>query len=156
MMRFKITLKIEGDFKTQVASKIIRATARAGLEHAAAPVPSEVTILLTDDHALHLLNLNYLNHDYPTDVLAFPSGETDPETGRRYLGDIAISFPQAGVQAEQGGHAVMAEVQLLVVHGLLHLLGHDHAQPEEKARMWAAQAEILKQLQVTVAPPDMP
>jgi len=156
MMRFKINLKIDADFKAQVEPKILQATARAALERAAAPAPAEVTILLTDDRALHLLNLDYLNHDYPTDVLAFPSGEQDPETGRHYLGDIAISFPQAAIQAEKGGHLVLAEVQLLVVHGLLHLLGHDHAQPEEKARMWAVQAEILKQLGVTIAPPDMP
>lgn len=155
MMRFKINLKIDADFKAQVESKTLRATARAALEHAAAPAPAEVTLLLTDDRALHLLNLDYLNQDYPTDVLAFPSGELDPETGRRYLGDIAISFPQARVQAEKGSHPVMAELQLLVVHGLLHLLGHDHAQPEEKKRMWAVQAEILKQLGITITPPDM-
>jgi len=155
-MRFKINLKIEADFKAQVEPKTLQATARATLERASAPAPAEVTLLLTDDQALHLLNLDYLNHDYPTDVLAFPSGEIDPETGRRYLGDIAISFPQAGVQAEQGGHSVLAEVQLLVVHGLLHLLGHDHAQPEEKARMWAVQSEILNQLGVTIAPSDIP
>jgi probable rRNA maturation factor len=153
MMRFKITLKIDPDFKAQIEPKVIQATARAALEFGSAPVPAEVTIVLTDDRALHLLNLDYLNHDYPTDVLAFPLGELDPETGRHYLGDIAISFPQAGVQAQKGGHSVMAEVQLLVVHGLLHLLGHDHGQPEEQARMWAAQAEILEQLQVEITPP---
>ena len=156
MMRFKINLKIDPDFKAQVEPKVIQATAQAALEYGSAPSPAEVTIVLTDDRALHLLNLNYLNQDHPTDVLAFPSGELDPETGRHYLGDIAISFPQAGVQAEKGGHSVMAEVQLLVVHGLLHLLGHDHSQPEEQARMWAAQAEILKQLGITLNLPDMP
>lgn len=154
MMRFKINLKIDADFKAQVETKTLQATARAALEHASAPAPAEVTLLLTDDRALHLLNLDYLNQDYPTDVLAFPSGDLDPETGRHYLGDIAISFPQASVQAKKGGHPVMAEVQLLVVHGLLHLLGHDHAHLEEKARMWAVQAEILKQLGVTITLPD--
>ncbi|MGH2523455.1 MAG: rRNA maturation RNase YbeY, partial [Anaerolineales bacterium] len=95
-----------------------------------------------------------LGHDYPTDVLSFPSEETDPETGMRYFGDIAISFPHAHAQAAAGGHPVAAELQLLVVHGVLHLLGHDHAKRAEKARMWAAQAEILKKLKAPISGPS--
>jgi rRNA maturation RNase YbeY len=65
---------------------------------------------------------------------------------RRYLGDIIISVQRAAAQAEARGHAVEAEVQLLVIHGVLHLLGHDHAEAEEKARMWAAQSEALERI----------
>jgi probable rRNA maturation factor len=79
-------------------------------------------------------------------VLSFPASETDPETGARYLGDILISLPRAQTQADAAGHSLEAEVQLLVVHGVLHLIGHDHAETEEKARMWKAQAEILENL----------
>jgi probable rRNA maturation factor len=95
---------------------------------------------------LQELNRDYLGIDAPTDVLSFPASETDPETGARYLGDILISVPRAQSQAEAAGHALESEVQLLVVHGVLHLLGHDHAKPEEKRRMWKAQAEILESL----------
>jgi len=92
------------------------------------------------------LNREYLGIDAPTDVLSFPASETDPETGARYIGDILISIPRARGQATAAGHPLESEVQLLVVHGVLHLLGHDHAQAEEKARMWKAQAEILESL----------
>jgi probable rRNA maturation factor len=81
-------------------------------------------------------------------VLSFPASETDPETARRYLGDILVSIPRAEEQARAGGHALEAEVQLLVVHGTLHLLGYDHAEAEEKARMWKAQSEVLERIGV--------
>jgi probable rRNA maturation factor len=152
-MRFKINLRTGPAFKTAVDRKTLRAAARAALEHEAAPAPGALTVVLADDAALRRFNRDYLGHNQPTDVLSFPSNETDPETGARYFGDIAISLPRARAQAEAGGHPVSAELQLLVVHGVLHLLGHDHAKAKEKARMWAAQAEILKQLKAPITGP---
>lgn len=116
----------------------------AGFEFALASV--DMTIVLTDDAQLHELNREYLGVDAPTDVLSFPASEADPETGVSYLGDILISIPRAKQQAEAAGHSVEDEVQLLVVHGTLHLLGHDHATAAEKARMWKAQAEVMSRL----------
>ncbi len=107
---------------------------------------SELSIVLTDDARLQELNRDYLGIDAPTDVLSFAASETDPETGARYIGDILISIPRAQAQAGAVGHTLESEVQLLVVHGVLHLLGHDHGEPEDKTRMWKAQAEILKSL----------
>lgn len=107
---------------------------------------ADMTIVLTDDRQLHELNLDYLGVDSPTDVLSFPAAETDPETESLYLGDIAISVPRAIQQAQNGGHPVEAEAQLLVVHGTLHLLGYDHSTDEEKAVMWAEQAKVLERL----------
>ena len=112
----------------------------------AAPADVDITIVLTDDAQLHELNLEFLGVDSPTDVLSFPASESDPETGSTYLGDILISIPRATEQALAAGHPVEAEVQLLVVHGTLHLLGYDHAEAEEKARMWKAQAEVMSRL----------
>jgi probable rRNA maturation factor len=106
----------------------------------------DMTIVLTDDAQLQELNREYLGVDAPTDVLSFPAAEADPETGAPYLGDILISIPRAMQQAEAAGHSIEAEVQLLVVHGTLHLLGHDHAKAQEKARMWKAQAEVMSKL----------
>lgn len=106
--------------------------------------PASLTILFTDDDQLQALNRDYRGYDQTTDVLSFADGTILPDVGR-YLGDIAISVPQAQRQAEAGGHALLAELRLLVVHGVLHLLGHDHADPEEQAQMWQAQAEILGQ-----------
>jgi probable rRNA maturation factor len=109
-------------------------------------VDADMTIVLTDDAQLHELNREFLGMDAPTDVLSFPASESDPETGTPYLGDILISIPRAAQQAQAAGHTVEAEVQLLVVHGTLHLMGYDHAEAEEKARMWSAQAEVLSRL----------
>ncbi|NWF63173.1 MAG: rRNA maturation RNase YbeY [Chloroflexi bacterium] len=106
----------------------------------------DLSIVLTDDRQLHELNLDYLGVDAPTDVLSFPAGEIDPETETLYLGDIAISIPRALQQAQNGGHSLEAEVQLLVVHGALHLLGYDHSTDEEKNVMWAEQAKVLERL----------
>ena len=125
---------------------LLERAAKAALSHASISEETDLSVILTNDARLHELNLNYLGVDAPTDVLSFPATETDPDTGARYLGDILISVPRAKAQAERAGHPLESEVQLLVVHGVLHLLGHDHAEPEEKARMWKAQAEILESL----------
>jgi probable rRNA maturation factor len=126
--------------------ELLERAATTALEHESQPLDSDLSIILTDDARLQELNLNYLGVDAPTDVLSFPASETDPETGASYIGDILISIPRAQAQADAAGHPLEAEVQLLVVHGVLHLIGHDHAEAEEKARMWKAQAEILERL----------
>ena len=137
-------IHIESEFPS--LNDLLERAANTALEQQAQSLDPELSIILTDDARLHELNLNYLGVDAPTDVLSFPASETDPETGARYIGDILISMPRAQAQAEVAGHPLEAELQLLVVHGILHLLGHDHAQPEEKARMWKDQAEILENL----------
>jgi probable rRNA maturation factor len=132
--------------ETSFPQDLLERAARTALEHQSQSLDSDLSIILTDDARLHELNLNYLGVDAPTDVLSFPASETDPETGARYIGDILISIPRAQAQADAAGHSLEAEVQLLVVHGVLHLIGHDHAEADDKARMWKAQTEILKQL----------
>ena len=77
--------------------------------------------LITTDRELRRLNRNFLEKDYVTDVLSFPSAHPDG-----FLGDIAISFPRARRQAAEYGHGVDQEIELLMLHGLLHLLGMDH------------------------------
>ena len=129
-----------------ISADLLESTALTALKHQSAPVDSDLTILLSDDAQLHELNLQWMGVDAPTDVLSFPSAEIDPESGNRYLGDILISVERAVEQANAAGHAVEAEVQLLVVHGILHLMGHDHAEAGEKTKMWQAQTEILSLL----------
>jgi probable rRNA maturation factor len=137
-------ISIESDFP--FPNELLERAVRIALAHQSESLDSELTLVLTDDARLRELNRDYLGIDAPTDVLSFPASETDPETGARYIGDILISIPYAAKSAAKVGHPVESEVQLLVVHGVLHLLGHDHAEPEEKARMWKAQREILKSL----------
>src|SRR5215510_13360324 len=105
---------------------LLERAAQITLEHESHSLDSELSIILTDDAHLHELNLNYLGIDAPTDVLSFPASETDPDTGGRYIGDILISTPRAQAQADAAGHPFESEMQLLVVHGVLHLIGHDH------------------------------
>jgi probable rRNA maturation factor len=84
-----------------------------------AGLAGEVNILLTGDSEIQRLNLQFRRQDKPTDVLSFPSGE--PEGG-----DIAISLQTARVQAHEIGHDLLTEVKVLILHGMLHLAGHDH------------------------------
>jgi probable rRNA maturation factor len=109
-----------------------------------------LSIVIGDDAQLQELNRQFLGLDAPTDVLSFPADEVDPDSGERYLGDVIISLPRAAAQAEAAGHSVQDELQLLVVHGVLHLLGFDHADPDEKERMWGIQAQVLHQLGLTI------
>ncbi|MBN2548852.1 MAG: rRNA maturation RNase YbeY [Anaerolineales bacterium] len=115
---------------------------------------AEITILITGDEKLHELNQQYLGINAPTDVLSFPAGDPDPETGSIYLGDVVLSYPRALAQASAGGHSLEAELQLLVVHGVLHLLGYDHAEPEQKAAMWAVQSQALAELGCAITGPS--
>lgn len=138
MIILETALPISFDFS------LLEEAANAALQHQAAQ--GDLTLVLTTDEELHRLNREYLGVDKPTDVLSFPASETDPETGAIYLGDILISVPRTEIQARLAGHPSVDEARLLVVHGVLHLLGHDHADAREKKRMWKAQAEILKQL----------
>jgi probable rRNA maturation factor len=139
-----IHIEINPSLRTNLVPDILERAALTVLAHQSAD--GDLTIVLTDDAQLRELNRDYLGINAPTDVLSFPASETDPETARRYLGDILISIPRANEQAHAAGHALEAEVQLLTVHGTLHLLGYDHAEADEKARMWKAQAEVLERL----------
>lgn len=98
---------------------------------AAAAGPPQVTVRVTGDRELRRLNRQFLGEDAPTDVLSFPTGEL--EAG--YLGDLALSWPAVLRQAAEYGHPPEVEAALLAVHGLLHLLGWDHATPAEEREM---------------------
>jgi probable rRNA maturation factor len=140
-------ITIDSKSPDPLETELLEHAARIALEHQNASLEADLAIVLTDDEQMQELNLDFRGMDSPTDVLSFPaSDEVDPETGVPYLGDILISVERARDQAEAGGHPLEAELQLLVVHGILHLLGHDHGEPAEKERMWAAQAEILARL----------
>ena len=137
-------INIESSLEPPFDLDLLEQAALAALTHQSAE--GDLTIVLADDEELHRLNRDFLGVDAPTDVLSFPASETDPETGAAYLGDIILSIPRADAQAQVAGHPLADEARLLVVHGVLHLLGHDHAEPDEKAKMWKAQGEILASL----------
>ncbi len=137
-------INIESSLEPPFDLDLLEQAALAALTHQSAE--GDLTIVLADDEELRRLNRDFLGIDAPTDVLSFPASETDPETGAAYLGDIILSIPRADAQAQAAGHPLADEARLLVIHGVLHLLGHDHAEPEEKAKMWKAQGEVLEGL----------
>ena len=144
MSRYKNMITIES--KYDYPTSLIERAVQAALTHQKESLDVNLSVVLTDNRRLHKLNRDYLGVDAPTDVLSFPASESDPETGARYIGDILISVPYAAKGAKLAGNSLEAELQLLVVHGVLHLLGHDHAKPKDKSKMWKAQAQILEAL----------
>ena len=124
----------------------IESAASQAMRLAGAPSDSELTIVLTDDNELQRLNWEFLNVDAPTDVLSFPADFIDPDSQHPYLGDILVSVQRARQQADLQNHSAKQELLLLIVHGVLHLLGHDHAEETEKAQMWSLQDQILSQI----------
>ncbi len=106
----------------------------------------DFSLIFVESETIRNLNRTYRQTDAVTDVLSFEYGdEIDPETGKEYLGDIIICLEQAEKQAEVSGHSVMDEIALLEIHGLLHLLGYDHMDDEQKEEMWKYQNLYLDQ-----------
>jgi probable rRNA maturation factor len=140
--------------RAPVAPAFLRGVLGAALEEPAvasavadAGGEAQLTVRVTGDRELRRLNREFLGEDHATDVLSFPSG--DVASG--YLGDLALSWPAVARQAEAFGHTPEAEAALLAVHGLLHLLGWDHATPEEERAMTALTLSCLARSGVGVA-----
>lgn len=143
----EIDVQIDGEF--EVSSDELRRVAQAVLDHEGQE--GQLSLVLTNDQALRDLNHRYLGIDAPTDVLAFAAREergdfvTAPEA-HIYLGDVIVSYSRAVIQAGERNLPVQNELYLLIVHGILHLLGYDHAQEADKEAMWQRQDEILQEL----------
>ena len=109
---------------------------------------AELGIVLVDEAAMEQLHVQWMDEPGPTDVLSFPMdelrpGTEDAMTPAGLLGDIVLCPQVATSQAEAAGHSLIDELQLLGCHGLLHLLGFDHAEPEEEKEMFGVQRDIL-------------
>jgi probable rRNA maturation factor len=109
---------------------------------------AELCIKAVDEPTIAALNEQWMEKEGPTDVLAFPMDELRPglvneEPEEGVLGDLVLCPDVAATQADTAGHSTEAEIELLTVHGILHLLGYDHAEPEEHAEMFGLQDEIL-------------
>ncbi|MDR6687499.1 putative rRNA maturation factor [Arthrobacter sp. 1088] len=111
---------------------------------------AELSILLVDEPAMEKLHIELMDEPGATDVLSVPMDELTPGTPDKptpqgMLGDIAICPQVAEVQARNAGHTTQDEMLLLATHGILHLLGFDHAEPEEKEEMFGLQRELLSE-----------
>ena len=117
---------------------------------------AELNIVLVDEAAMEQLHVQWMDEPGPTDVLSFPMDELRPGTADRptpagLLGDIVLCPQVADAQAVEAGHSLMAELELLTTHGMLHLLGFDHAEPAERDEMFALQDELLQRFRAADA-----
>lgn len=109
---------------------------------------AELCVKAVDEETIAELNEKWMEKEGPTDVLAFPMDELRPgkvneEPEEGVLGDLILCPAVAQRQGAEAGHGTLAELELLTVHGILHLLGYDHAEPEEHKEMFGLQDELL-------------
>lgn len=156
MASLDIEVQVDDEYAPLVNAENLRMAAVATL-NASGVDDGEVTIVVTSDEAVQQLNRDYRGVDAPTDVLSFAAQEGQEEASLtmppelaaeldRYLGDVVIAYPYTAQQAAHFDSTPAAELRLMVVHGILHLLGNDHDTPEAEAEMWARQDAVLAQL----------
>jgi probable rRNA maturation factor len=143
-----IQVLIRPRFEALVDPEQVEQVAHVALQMESAPPQVSLSVVITDDDEIQSLNRQFRGIDAPTDVLSFADDApdaafVDAPDETPYLGDVILSFPRAQAQAAEQGHGTAQEVRLLIVHGILHLLGYDHAEPDEKDTMWARQDAIL-------------
>lgn len=120
-----------------------------------APENAEISLVITGQERIQELNRQYRGKDRPTDVLSFSMAEQQdpagtfigPPDGLLHLGEVVISFPQTLAQASEHGHSLKKELTVLVVHGVLHILGYDHEDPEMEPVMSARESAILADIE---------
>ncbi len=139
-------LILPNSYAREIDQTRLAAAFREGAKTLGLAKNTSLTLRVTNNRLIRQLNYAWRGENSPTDVLSFENAFTDPETGEQYLGDIVISFDKARQQAQTGGHTIQSEIELLFVHGLLHLSGFDHDQKEEWAEMTKTQDEILKKI----------
>ncbi len=144
-------MSIEISNETDVVVDEVRVLALAthALDYMKIHRDADLAIAFIDEAAMEVLHVEWMDEPGPTDVLSFPMDELRPGsegqlTPPGLLGDIVICPQVAAVQAEAAGHPTVNEILLLTTHGILHLLGFDHAEPEEEKEMFGLQRDILE------------
>lgn len=157
-----MTIRIENEYEGTMPDnyeEIINQVVEEACDYVECPYETAVDVLLTDNKAIHEINLDQRGIDRPTDVLSFPMNEYpepadfeeieetgcfDPESGELMLGDIVISIDKVYAQAEEFGHSPKREIAFLTAHSMLHLFGYDHMEEDERLVMEQKQKEILE------------
>jgi probable rRNA maturation factor len=144
---------IEVETDPEWLQKVVEKTLRA--ENA--PSSVEISLVITGQERIRELNRQYRGKDQPTDVLSFsmseqkedeePAAFIGPPDGLLHLGEVIISYPQAVIQAQERNHSIKKEMAILTVHGVLHILGHDHEQPDKEPAMTAREKLILSEIE---------
>ena len=167
MTDFRVDIQIFDEFTNVVAEPSVLEVVAAALESESCAPDTHVSVVIADDEVVRELNLLHRGLDENTDVLSFsfthegeyygeeersvPGADFDfvlppNESDDTSLGEIIISYPQTCRQAEQAGHPVGQELTVLLVHGVLHLLGYDHEEPDDEAVMKAATTRAMGQM----------
>lgn len=162
-MACSVNVEVDETFTAAVDAGALEAVAAAALRAEGLDAAS-LNLIITSDEEVRAVNLAYRGVDAPTDVLSFTAQEEQDESVTasivgappelqalldESLGDIVIAYPYAARQAAHFGNSTANELLLLTVHGVLHLLGYDHATPADEAAMWMRQEEILTAFGVT-------
>jgi len=150
-MSHEIGVSVGEKFRGLVNEGWVRRIAQTVLKAEGIAPPYELSLVFADSETMQRLNRDYRGVDEPTDVLAFymlPQKGADvsfalPPDGVLRLGEVIISYPQAVEQAKEQGHSTERELALLIIHGILHLLGYDHEEPEEESEMRTREKELL-------------
>jgi probable rRNA maturation factor len=150
-MTHRVSIEIANESGAGVDTDAILAVARHTLDEMGVNPLAELSVLLVDGNYMAELNHRWMGGDGPTDVLAFPMDEGSVDHGPgespagepALLGDIVLCPEVAAKQAAGVGHSTADELHLLTVHGVLHLLGYDHAEPDEEREMFALQTRLL-------------
>ena len=146
MPKRDILVAIDPAFARRVQADWLTGIARITLEHESVG-DCQLSVVITTDAEVRALNRQYAGEDRPTDVLSFSQEEGEPFAAPpdepRRLGDVIISLETADQQATEAGHDLDAELAHLLAHGILHLLGYDHAEPEEEAAMRERERAVL-------------
>jgi len=153
-----VSIEIANESGADVDESALASLARHVLDEMRVHPLAELSVLLVDEPAMTELHVRWMGEDGPTDVLAFPMDELrPPQPGGAHgdfdpsepsgvpglLGDVVICPQVAAVQARRARHGVREEIDLLCTHGILHLLGYDHADPAEHATMFGLQDRLL-------------
>lgn len=159
-IEYETELALEVDYEHIIHDVVI-----AALDYEECPYEAEVSVTITDNESIHALNNEFRQIDRATDVLSFPMIEYEepgifdqveddmdnfnPETGELLLGDIVLSVEKIKEQAAEYGHSVERELAFLTAHSMLHLMGYDHIEEQERIEMECRQEAILQQLGYT-------
>ena len=143
-----MSIEINNESSIEVDESALQRLAGYALDIMHVHPDAELAIVLVDEAAMEQLHVQWMDEPGPTDVLSFPMDELRPGTEEEpapagLLGDVVLCPQVAQVQAETAGHTLMEELLLLTTHGILHLLGFDHAEPAEEREMFGIQRDIL-------------
>jgi probable rRNA maturation factor len=140
-----MTIELVNRSGALVPDKEITSLLNYGIEYMELNPECEISLSFVDVQEMEELHIKWMQEDGPTDVLSFPMDMPESKGDVVTLGDIVISPAVAAQQAASAGHSVEDEMYILATHGLLHILGYDHADPDEKKVMFSLQEKIVKE-----------